>query len=298
MWYDVHVEFMYLSRDRISDTVNFTSRNANGPIVLSTDDLSFNEASGFRATYAYLVGPSTNIEASYFGTHNWADSAIVTGSADLFSVFSNFGSQPVGGFPQTDAADLHGIAYSSELHSGEINLRHRWVSANCLLHGSYLLGARYIALNEEFNHFTRVAAGGTLDYVDVTRNDLYGLQIGTDLHVSISPRFKLGAEVEGGVYANRATANTVAVTDTPTVLLEFESDTDVAFAAEASLIGQFKVTPRCNIRGGYQVLYLQGVALAAENFNTASPFSNRQSFIDNNGHVFYHGATLGFEWMW
>ena len=100
------------------------------------------------------------------------------------------------------------------------------------------------------------------------------------------------------MYANRATANTVAVTDTPTVLLEFESDTDVAFAAEASVIGLFKVTPRFNIRGGYQVLYLDGVALAAENFNTASPFSNRQSFVDNNGNVFYHGATLGFEWLW
>ena len=298
MWYDVHVEFMYLTRYRISDRVDFTSRNVSGSIVLSTDDLSFNEASGFRATYAFLVGPSTNIEASYFGTHNWADSATVTGAADLFSVFSDFGTQPVGGFPQTDAADVHGIAYSSELHNGEINLRHRWVSANCLLHGSRLLGVRYIALDEDFTHFTRVAGGGSLDYLDTTRNDLYGLQIGTDLHLCVSPRFKLGAEVEAGVYVNRATADTVAVTDTPTVLLESESDTDVAFAGEASLIGLFNVTPRFNIRGGYQVLYLEGVALAAENFNTQSPFSSRPSFIDNNGNVFYHGATLGFEWIW
>jgi hypothetical protein len=222
----------------------------------------------------------------------------VTGAGDLYSVFSDFGTQPVGGFPQTDAADVHGIAYSSELHNGEINLRHRWVSENCLLHGSRLLGVRYIALDEDFTHFTRVAGGGSLDYLDTTQNDLYGLQIGADLHLCVSPRFKLGAEVEAGAYVNRATTNTVAVTDTPTVLLESVSDTDVAFAGEASLIGLFKVTPRFHIRGGYQALYLQGVALATENFNTQSPFSSRQSFIDNSGYVFYHGATLGFEWMW
>jgi hypothetical protein len=121
----------------------------------------------------------------------------------------------------------------------------------------------------------------------------------------MSPRFKLGVEAEAGIYGNDTKANTnvvwqeVNVAPSPIQRLnESESDTDVALVAELGAIGLFRLTPRMTIRGGYQLLYLDGVALAAENFNVASPFSARQAFVDNNGDVFYHGATLGCTFTW
>jgi len=313
MWYDFHVEWMHLTRDNMGERVDITSRNAGvgAPIVLSTDDLDLDDAHGFRATYALLIGPSTNIEASYFGTHEWDDAASVSGNGDLYSVFSEFGTNPIDlnpnppvvGFPQTvDAANLHSISYSSELHNVDVNVRRRWISANCLLHGSYLAGFRYVSLQEQFNHATQAASGGSLNYELETLNDAYGFQVGTDLYVCVSPRFKLGAEVKAGVYGNDTSATTNVTgfdgSNPITPLKEHESETDVAFVCEAGAIGSFRVTPRWTIRGGYQVLFLDGMALGRENFNITSPFSPRVAFVDNSSDILYHGATLGGTFTW
>ena len=42
------------------------------------------------------------------------------------------------------------------------------------------------------------------------------------------------------------------------------------------------------------------VALATDNFNAgpAVRAGQRTPFIDNSGDVFYHGATLGLEYLW
>ena len=82
---------------------------------------------------------------------------------------------------------------------------------------------------------------------------------------------------------------------------EMDDQTDAAILAEAGLIALFRVTPRLTLRGGYTAMYMDGVALATENFNTtSSPFAQagRNVTIDNQGEAFYHGANLGFTWMW
>lgn len=308
IWYDVHVEWMHLHRNQSSRPIDFTSRDVGGPIVLSTSDLDLGDGHGVRGTYSLLVGPSTALELTYFGGHSWDESATVTGTADLYSVFSNFGTFPaVPGFPQTvDEANVHTIGYSSELHNGEINVRRRWTSANCMLHGSYLMGARYVSLEEWFGYNTQADSGGSLDYDVDASNDLYGVQFGGEMFVCFSPRFKLGVELEGGIYGNDASVSTVVntvdgiVTSTP--VNEELTDEDVAFVGEIGAIGLFRVTPRLTIRGGYTLLYMDGVALASDNFNTAAPFASfsadRIPRIYNDADVLYHGANLGITWTW
>ncbi len=301
-WYDVHAEWMYLKRDDVGKNIGFTSLGVGGnPIVLSTDDLDFEQENGFRLTWAYLVGPGTNVEATYFGTFNWAAAAQVEDANDnLFSVLSDFGTNPgppAFGFADTDSAYFHAINYSSELNNAEINLRHRWISANCLLHGSWLLGARYVTVEEDFGYITRTNVGH-MDYLVSTENDLIGAQLGGDMMLSISPRFKFGGEFKAGVYGARTKQRTTVTATAGTAVQEFQRDGDVAFVGEAGAIGVFRVTPRFSIRGGYQLLFLDGLALASENFNTESPFSPRQTILENNGDIFYHGSTAGFEWTW
>ena len=314
IWHDFHVEAMHLHRDDVGNSVDITSRDPGGPIVLSTDALDLEDAIGFRATYAFLIAPSTNLELTYFGTHNWDDSQTVNGDGDLWSVFSQFGSispqQGQLGFPQTvDAANSHSISYSSELNNAELNLRRRWVSANCLLHGSYLCGVRYTSLHEMFSHDTLVGSGGSLNYDVETENDMVGFQVGSELFVCVSPRFKVGAEIEAGLFGNdakyAASVNTREVNGQVVVdanpINEFDDKNDVAFLSEASVIGLFRVTPRLTIRGGYTLLFMDGLALATENLNTTdSPFAaaGRTVSIRNQGEAFYHGANLGITWMW
>jgi hypothetical protein len=170
-----------------------------GPEALSTGDLNLREESGFRVTGAYLVGPSTAVEATYFGALNWGSSATVEGNGNLFSVFSDFGSNPLNGFPETDFADRQSVALSSELDNAELNLRHRSVSANCMWHSSMLVGVRYLRLREDLIYATEAAAG-EMSYQLKTDNDLVGAQLGGDLFLCLTPRLKVGGEIEAGVY--------------------------------------------------------------------------------------------------
>ncbi len=295
-WFDVHAEWLFWQRD-YSDSQAFSSRGILGPTVLDANQLDFSEESGFRVTGAYLVGPATALEATYFGTLNWASSAQVTGDGDLFSVFSDFGSDPFNGFPETDFANLHQLGLSSELDNAELNLRHRSVSANCLWHSSLLIGVRYLRLREDLSYRTETNVAA-MDYALKVDNDLVGAQIGGDLFLCVTPRFKIGGEIEAGVYGTSSSQRTnVTTTDSP-VLHEYLRDNDVAFIGEAGVSGLYRITSRWTFRGGYQVLYVDGVATAVDNFNTASPFSARTALLSNNGNVFYHGANLGFEWTW
>ena len=56
---------------------------------------------------------------------------------------------------------------------------------------------------------------------------------------------------------------------------------------------------------GYHFLYVDGVALATENFNPTPPALffpppgvNRTVSMNDNGNVFYHGFMAGLEFMW
>ncbi len=318
-WFDVYAEYMYMKREEISRFVPFASDDISGPIVLSTDDLQFDEESGFRVTGTYQVAANAHLEASYFGTFFWSSAAEApSASNNLYSVLSNFGTQPPGGFLQTDQAALQSIDYQSELNSVELNWRHHWMSSNYWFHGSWLAGARYVRLEEEFRYMTVVNAHddpltppvdpnergpADMNYRVATTNDLVGFQLGSDIFMCMLPGLVVGAELKAGVYGNMADQDTaITATNLNPPVAEALADQDVAFVGEAGVMAIYQLFPWLSLRGGYQLLYLDGIALAPENFNTVAPFppfsSNRTVFLNDNGDAFYHGFTAGLECLW
>ena len=295
-WYDARFEWLYWTRE-FSNSLALTSVGILGPDVLNLDDLGFQEESGARVTIAYPIAAATSLEFSLMGGLNWSSSAEVFGDGNLYSVFSDFGSMPLNGFPETDEANYASVAISTELDSTALNLRHRWVSAGCLMHCSTMVGVRYIRLRDDLVHetFTDV---GEMSYQLKTDNDLVGSQIGGDLYFSITPRFKVGAEIEAGLYGIHANQRTNVFCTSCEPLRERGSESDVAFAGEGGVMAMFSLTPRMSLRAGYQVMYLNGVATAASNFNTASPFASRDTFINASDEITFHGATVGFEATW
>ncbi len=166
-----------------------------------------------------------------------------------------------------------------------------------MLHSSWLIGARYLRLREDMVYTTETESGG-MTYRLKTDNDLVGAQIGTDLFLCLTPRFKIGGEIEAGVYGTNSRQRTNVSCDQACIRQERDHDNDAAFIGEAGVMALFRATPRLTLRAGYQALFIDGVALAADNFNTASPFSNRATFVDNTGNLVMHGSSLGFEWTW
>jgi hypothetical protein len=309
-WFDAHVEYVNLRREDVSRTVNFMSDTPLGPIVLSTNDLDFNSASGFRTTLTRQIGPGSNLELTYLGQHNWTSFASVSSPTNsLFSAYSQFGLFPLAGqgFTETDQASFASIAYSSDIDNLELNYRQRWQGYGCKIQGSWLTGARFFALNEDllFSTVSQLNNASSLTSVS-TYNSLVGGQFGGDLWICIIPGLSIGAEGKAGVYINHAYQNTNIQGTTLVLPLNERVDShDAAFIGEASLMANWRLTQSWTVRGGYNFIYVDGVALAPENFNAAPPFlvnafqnPPRVPTITNDGNIFLHGFSIGFEYMW
>jgi hypothetical protein len=59
----------------------------------------------------------------------------------------------------------------------------------------------------------------------------------------------------------------------------------------------WRLNQNWGIRGGYQVYWLEGVALAPDQV-LSTDLANQTGGIDPNGHLFLHGANVGLEAAW
>jgi hypothetical protein len=143
--------------------------------------------------------------------------------------------------------------------------------------------------------------------VDVsTFNDLIGFHVGGDMLLCLIPGVKLGGQLKAGLLGvqagQRTTVDTVRPADTNLNqrFHEYTQDEDVAFVGEGGLEFVIEATERVTLRGGFQLLYINGVALAPENFNAdfIPPPPNRDVQVNHNGDVFYHGFYTGLEYTW
>ena len=302
-WFDIHFQGMYLKRDEVGGNTDFTSDGILGPIVLGVDDLDFDNELGLKLTVARQLFGSNALEMSYFGLFNYGTTKTVNSSTDnLYSVFSDFGTNPFGGFGETDQASQHGLEYSSSIDSVELHIRRRWQEPDCRWQGSVHAGVRFVYLLEDFRHTTRSDLNNSeLDYLVKTRNSMVGFQLGGDLWSCLAPGIRAGVEVKAGIYGVRAQQDTtIEATSITTPIQEHLESKQVSFILEGGAMGTWRINQNWNFRGGYQIILLDGVALAAENFNSVPPFvgSGRPAVLVDNGEALYHGFTAGAEWSW
>lgn len=307
-WYDIAVDYMLLTRDTVDRGVDLTSEGVAGPIVLSTDQLDFDEASGFRFSGMFQVSPGGSVEFTYYGTFHWHKSATAQSATDnLFSVVSDFGQVPPGGFAETDNSSFQRIDYASTFDNFEVNFRRRWMAPNCRYQGSWLAGVRYFKLDEDFQYITVNDLNGIADFDVNTNNSLTGFQVGGDLWLCIIPGLRIGGEFKAGVFGNHnSQGTTISATSLAVPFQEVVKSNDVAFVTNADLMMLYRLNYNWTFKLGYQFLFVDGVALASENFNPTPPaiFAGvpgnviREPALNDNGNVFYHGLMIGGEYMW
>ncbi|MDX1947318.1 MAG: BBP7 family outer membrane beta-barrel protein [Pirellulaceae bacterium] len=317
-WFDFSLEFMQLRREDPGRNTQFTSLGLGGPdtgapIVLQTDNLDFDLESGFRFTALGQIGPASSVEFTFYGLFFYDDQQTVfSANNDLYSVVSDFGQLPAGGFAETDESDLQSIRYKSQFDNFEVNYRQRWQAPNCRYQGSWLAGIRYFKLKEDFNYLTQSTANGTVlnprnaQFYTNSHNNLIGGQIGGDMWICLIPGLRMGGEAKFGVYGNHYNVdNTIRADSTDQVFLEELSTSDVAFIGQADLMATYRINYQWTLKVGYQFLYVDGVALASEQFNTTPPAlvfptapNAREPFTNDNGRLFYHGYSVGAEFCW
>jgi len=307
-------------------------------VGLTSNQLDFDFQPGFRVIGRCDLGPLSVIEFGYTGIYAWDTSARVTDTpdqdneGDLFSLlsrpngasatdFDQYGTTPPevqtagGPMPQTERSLLHRIDLESDLQSAELSYRRYWVGYSPKISGTILAGFRYTQMDEEFHFQTmglsEIGDVESADYGVWTRNAMSGFQTGGDIWIHVMQGVRVGAEGKAGIYNNRMQVRNV-MQATPPIAGDPEAfpnapeifrRNQVAFLTEASADVVIDLLPSWSLRAGYEVLYMNSIALAGENFNTGSPFGlqgqvPRIPFFDNQGHAIYHGGHLGLEYVW
>ncbi len=309
-YFDVAVESVSLVEEEIFTELGGFGGLLGDPVGTFLIPNSFDDdlTTGFRATARVDVGPLSVVEATYLGLYDFGfnesvfstDVAPMAAPFALFSPFNEFGTGvPLVGI---DEGSSYNLAYSSEMQSAEISYRHYWVGNNPRITGTVLLGFRYLRLTEDFAFNTVAVVGpgtGTSTRVWDAGNDMLGVQTGGDTWIGLRQGLRLGVESKVGIYNNRFNfrhfGDFPEATGAPADFDVAVNGDDVAFAADAKLMMVADISSSFSLRLGYEVLYMNSLATAANSVD----FTNIASTtVSTTADALYHGFNGGFEYVW
>jgi hypothetical protein len=261
-----------------------------GADVANTTDLGFPVTAAFRFN---LVLPGENgcdLVFNYLGSH--FDVSRTFDGATTGYPFFEFGLSPLDD-------SVYQTSYESSLNSFELNSRFRHWS-----HVAPLVGVRLIQLDDTLSQLSADATS-QLDSTKAT-NQLWGFQLGAEALLWDGGSVRLQTTVKSGVFYNNLDLTVVGsdVSKTNSITMVTTTiDPDASFSTghisyfgEMNLELAYRVGPHWAIRVGYAAMWMDGVALAPDQFDSFHLQSGVGTF--NYGTVLYHGSYVGLEATW
>lgn len=275
--------------------------------LLDAADLKYNYSVGPRLSLIrHGICDCIDIELNYFSIEGWnAVADYPAGTLPLpFAVLT---------LDQTLPLPVNAVRFEerSRLYSSELNARlplsgrlnvysgFRWIE----LYDGYQAQGTEAVLSTDFSHSVRAY------------NHLYGFQVGADIDFfqrgrqvsqfgpttlvcdQCSP-ISLKGFAKSGVYYNAADQGSeFSNPDYIGTLWASDSGSHTAFVGEIGLLGCYQFNEHISVRAGYQVMWIEGVALAAEQIASTN-FGGGVTALDTRGSLFYHGAIAGLELNW
>jgi len=303
------VEALFFMRNpRLDDQAIVVDPNT-GTTFLSTSDLLTNFNPGLRATFGMRLCGGRAVEFEYLGLFAATNSAVaVQPDPSAFLIFpDNFFGNVFVDMSRVEmnyASGLQGIAINFPCCCGccEPCTDECGCSVNSCQSYEWFGGFRYLNLNETLNLAAQRIVGGETEegnYNIRTNNNLYGAQLGARFRRT-SGRFGYEATGTAGIFGN-SSRQTQAVTDFPNFPIRpsvSSSKNSVAFVGWANLSGLYLLNDVWNLRAGYNLLWIEGVALAPDqlDFDFASSPSGNQ--LNSGGGLLLHGINVGVEARW
>jgi hypothetical protein len=251
------------------------------PSLLNANDFDLPVQLGWQIDVTRRLCDDWSLDARYFNLGGQSDSISTTfeDSANLLVA-----QQPY----FTNLA-----IYTSRLQSVELNACR---SLNDWL--TVLAGIRYLNLDDRILVYE--FAPGDFDGIFQLAgfNDLLGFQIGADAHLLQQGPFSVNMFLKAGIYddlaRNAFAYDSIALADH---YVNGASANNLAFCGELGITLTYDLTERLSIRGGYQLLWLDGVALASQQplYGPTGPLDG-QVATGTNGDLFYNGAFAGLEY--
>lgn len=281
LW-NAYVGAVFLTRDRPDAGVIVGPITPDGTSFSRGSDFDFNTRAGIDVVIARRLANGDQIEGRYFGI----DDSTATQQFTIPAPFIGAGFNGSAGF------NFDGT-YTAKLRSAELNWKRPLTDRF-----TFLAGFRYIGLDDTLSYVVNTdLAKGVYQF----ENQLYGGQIGGDLSLLDPARpFQLHVIAKAGAYGNNANGSHGAFLPIGTQLVSTgRGDSGSAFVGDLQLIGSYQLTSHVALRGGYQMLWLDNVALAGDNASVSLLDPGLlNTNLDHDGHVFYHGAMIGIEMMW
>lgn len=278
----------------------YSINDATSGIGLANDNLDFDYEWSFRVAAERRVHGNNSIEASYFGLFYWDDTAVaISPTEDLQSLY-NDGGAPLIGFSDAIAQTLR---YQTELHSAEVNywrpLQCSWLGA---IQVSTCWGVRWVKIDEGLDFVSGSEAGVGVSETQ-TKNDLIGSHFGWLISVPLHPNWQLRWGGRAGIFGNLGRQHTEIytvdnATGTATLLVEESVRRgDAAFVGSMEAQLAYRINAGWSVYVGTELLWVDGVALAAEQFQAATG-ADRIERINDNGLAYYQGFQFGVEATW
>jgi hypothetical protein len=257
-----------------------------GATLASTTDLSFIYLPGAKVQAGYFFSNGWGVEGDFWGQWGFNDFKIVNSPGNL-AIPGDLGLASTNFFDQDQIREI----YSSHINNYEINVILPYASVQ------YLAGFRYLSIDERFDINTVSDVTGTGDYQIISRNRMYGGQLGARTQWQVE-RFVFDFEGKAGVFVNAAHQDQSVVGDTDGVLRQTGAgERQAAFVGEVSAYLFIPMGTHFTGRLGYTAIWIDDLALAPDQLDfTDTPTSGTS--IDTRGSMLIHGFNAGIEARW
>ncbi|WP_442510721.1 hypothetical protein SH528x_002363 [Novipirellula sp. SH528] len=318
-WYDLSVEGLFLSHNDGNGNGVLTTQGVSGTPVLRLGDAESDDLeAGVRLSAAMIFGAGGNMEFTYMGGQEWDGRATVNDpNAQLFSVISDFGVTPAGGFDDTDQSLSQSIGTQSSFDSFELNYRRRTMGPYCRFQGSWLVGLRHIRYDDQLIYSTvGLDNNGTgndrrfFTSSDRNKNRLFGPQAGFDLWYNVMPGINLGLGAKGAWMQNDVKRNSFLAFNSEAAgatpgSVKFEDGNQ-----ESTVMGEFEATllyrlsHSWTLRSAYYLIGVDDVhfgtvdAQNIRNFSDSLPGTAPGANRNQTDQLVIQGFSIGAEYIW
>lgn len=266
--------------------------STTGTTLLGTNDLTYSMQAGPKLVLGRAIGDSGALELVYFGLNDWNTSQTINGANDL-RIPGDLGLSTFDFFN----VDQLTASQSATLNNVEANVWKRMNGGPI----SLMTGFRYFQLNENFSISGQDTDTGASTYAVRTQNDLFGAQLGGRYRemLGTARRFGIEATAKAGVFGN-GVGMSQFVSDFDNTFVVRDAATNasrVAFVGDIGLTGLIRVTDNVNARIGYNLIWAEGVARAANQLDFSDTATSGTWIAYGQG-AFLQGINIGFEVGW
>ena len=251
--------FLWRNNDSVNQPVVVSSIDPT-LTLLDTHDTGFDTGIGPRILVGFRTNACESWSVNYFSAFDFSGDATLTSQGSLAApgTLGQLGTD-------WSFSDQMTIQYTSEINNVEINHMRNWGDV------SFLAGFRFLDLSENYN-ITTVSGADTSFYNVRTLNDLYGFQIG-GRYRHCCHRFFWDFTGKAGVFGNAAEQGQYLSDNGNTTVYRDNTESHmgtVAFIGDLNLSVGFQLTKVWAARCGYNLMWIDQVALCLTNWISTS----------------------------